>query len=150
MRILAHTQAMPSVLVTELHLECFFLNLFLLHPEQLWVSYSLGGVSELASCCTSELLIAVGSLIAEHELQVSRVSVVVAHVLSCPAACGIFLDQGSNLCPLHQQADSLPPDHQGSPKLHSEFFSVSNSHHQVIDYIIQLVHGQQHQHHLDA
>ena len=26
--------------------------------------------------------------------------------LSCPAAHGIFLDQGSNLCPLHWQADS--------------------------------------------
>ena len=33
-------------------------------------------------------------------------SVVVAHQLSCSAACGIFPDQGSNLCPLHWQADS--------------------------------------------
>ena len=31
---------------------------------------------------------------------------VVAHGLSCPAACGIFPDQGSNLCPLHWQVDS--------------------------------------------
>ena len=31
------------------------------------------------------------------------------------AACGIFLDQGSNPCPLHWQADSLPLRHQGSP-----------------------------------
>ena len=30
-------------------------------------------------------------------------------------ACGIFPDQGSNLCLLHWQADSLPPSHQGSP-----------------------------------
>ena len=28
-------------------------------------------------------------------------SVVVAHGPSCSAACGIFPDQGSNLCPLH-------------------------------------------------
>ena len=28
-------------------------------------------------------------------------SVVVAHRLSCPLACGIFPDQGLNLCPLH-------------------------------------------------
>ena len=35
-----------------------------------------------------------------------RGSVVVAHGLSCSAACGIFPDQGSNLCPLHWQADS--------------------------------------------
>ena len=42
-------------------------------------------------------------------------SVVVAHGLSCSAACGIFPDQGSNPCPLHRQADSQPPRHQGSP-----------------------------------
>ena len=29
--------------------------------------------------------------------------------------CGIFLDQGSNPCLLHWQADSLPLSHQGSP-----------------------------------
>ena len=33
-------------------------------------------------------------------------SVVVAYGLSCSEACGIFLDQGSKLCPLHWQADS--------------------------------------------
>ena len=42
-------------------------------------------------------------------------SVVVAHGPSCSAACGIFPDQGSNLCPLHWQADSQPRRHQGSP-----------------------------------
>ena len=40
----------------------------------------------------------------------------VPHCLSCFRACGIFLGQGSNLCPLHWQADSLPLDHQGSPR----------------------------------
>ena len=30
-------------------------------------------------------------------------------------ACGIFLDQGLNLCLLYWQADSLPLSHQGSP-----------------------------------
>ena len=43
-------------------------------------------------------------------------SVVVAHGLSCSAACGIFPDQGSNPCPLHWQADSQPLRHQGSPE----------------------------------
>ena len=38
-----------------------------------------------------------------------------AHGLSCSVACGIFLDQGSNPCPLHWQADSYPLHHQGSP-----------------------------------
>ena len=42
-------------------------------------------------------------------------SVVVAHGPSCSVACGIFPDQGSNLCPLHWQADSQPLRHQGSP-----------------------------------
>ena len=42
-------------------------------------------------------------------------SVVVAHGPSCSTACGIFPDQGSNLCPLHWQADSQPLCHQGSP-----------------------------------
>ena len=43
-------------------------------------------------------------------------SVVVAHGPSCSVACGIFPDQGSNLCHLHWQADSQPLRHQGSPK----------------------------------
>ena len=40
------------------------------------------------SCCTAQAL---GML----------ASVVVVRGLSCPAVCGIFLDQGSNLYPLH-------------------------------------------------
>ena len=32
-------------------------------------------------------------------------------------ACGIFLDQGSNPCPLHWQEDSLPLSYQGSPQV---------------------------------
>ena len=40
--------------------------------------------------------------------------IVVAHRLSHSAACGIFLDQGSNPCLLHWQADSLPLSHQGN------------------------------------
>ena len=42
-------------------------------------------------------------------------SVIVAHGPSCSAACGISPDQVSNPCPLHQQADSQPLHHQGSP-----------------------------------
>ena len=36
--------------------------------------------------------------------------------LSCPAAFGVFLDQGTNPCLLHWRADSSPLSHQGSPK----------------------------------
>ena len=43
-------------------------------------------------------------------------SVVVEHGLCCPAAYGVFPDQGSNLCLLHWQADSFPLSHQGRPK----------------------------------
>ena len=37
------------------------------------------------------------------------------HGLSCSATCGIFPDQGSNLCPLHWQVDSASLDQQGGP-----------------------------------
>ena len=40
------------------------------------------------------------------------------HRLSCSMTCGIFLDQGWNLCLLHWQADSLPLRYQGN--LHNE------------------------------
>ena len=40
---------------------------------------------------------------------------VVLHGFSCPTACGIFLDQGLSLCPLHWMVDTYPLDHQGSP-----------------------------------
>ena len=45
-------------------------------------------------------------------------SVVVVHGLSGSTACGNFLDQGSNPCPLHWQANSQPLRHQGSPNSH--------------------------------
>ena len=45
-------------------------------------------------------------------------SAVVAHGPSCSVACGILPDQGSNPCPPHQQADSQPLRHQGSPSTH--------------------------------
>ena len=43
--------------------------------------------------------------------------VVVAHQLSCPVACGIFPDQGSNPHPLHWQLDSYLLYHQGNAGL---------------------------------
>ena len=46
------------------------------------------------------LLIVVAS-VAEHRLEGIQPSVVVAHRLTCPTACGIFLDQVSKLCPWH-------------------------------------------------
>ena len=69
------------------------------------------------------LLIGWASLIVEHTLLGMRAlvvevpwlestgSVVKAHELNCPKACGIFLDQESNPCLLNWQADSLPLSH---------------------------------------
>ena len=75
------------------------------------------------------LLVAVASLVAEHGLRhtgfFSRSSWALEHEaavhgLSCPAECGVFPDQGSNLSLLHWQAGSLPLSHQGSPEIHIE------------------------------
>ena len=55
------------------------------------------------------------SLVEAPGLQ-STGSVFVAHGLSCSVGCGIFLDQGSNPCPRHWQAGSLPLSHQGRPR----------------------------------
>ena len=59
-----------------------------------------------------------------------------AQGLSCSEACGIFPDQGSNLCLLHWQVDSLPLSHQGTCGWDFKFY-VSNIHmvltmHQVL------------------
>ena len=54
------------------------------------------------------LLTAEATLVVEHGLYSTQASVVTMCGLSCPAACGIFMDQGSNLCPMHWQADSYP------------------------------------------
>ena len=39
-----------------------------------------------------------------------------AHCLNCSQACGIFPDQGLNLCLLHWQGNPSPLSHQGIPK----------------------------------
>ena len=85
----------------------------------------------LLSSCSHGLFIVVASLVPEHRLQGLWASVVAAYRLSssgsqvqqlwctgfsCSEECDLFLDQWSNLCLLHWQADSLPLSHQGSPK----------------------------------
>ena len=40
-----------------------------------------------------------------------------AQELSHSMACGMFLDEGSNPCLLHWQAESLPLSHQASPRV---------------------------------
>ena len=74
--------------------------------------FTLGGLHcctwAFSSCGEQGLLIAAASLVSEHRMQVCG--------LSCPEACRVFPDLGSNLCPLHCKVDSQPLDHQGSPK----------------------------------
>ena len=57
------------------------------------------------------LLTAVASLVAKHGLSSWGARG------SCSMEHGIFLDQGSNPCLPHWQADSLPLSRQGSPEV---------------------------------
>ena len=76
-----------------------------------WVFTAAHGLSLLAASGgyspveVHGLLIAVASLCRTWALG-PQASLVVVHRLSCLMACGIFLDQGSNPCPLHGQVDS--------------------------------------------
>ena len=84
----------------------------------------LSSCSVLASHCSSfsycelQALGQVGSVGMLPRLKRTGL-VVVAYGLSCSAACGIFPDQGWNLCPLRWQADSLPLSHLGHLKTSS-------------------------------
>ena len=63
-----------------------------------------------------------GSSLRQLLLLQSTGSVGVVDGLGCPMALGIFLDQESNLRPLHWQADSYPLDHQEVPSSGSRLF----------------------------
>ena len=73
--------------------ELFFVGFFKIYFWLCWVFVAACGLSLVVASAGYSLLRCAGS-------------VVVAHGLSCSAACGIFPDQGSNPCPLHWQADS--------------------------------------------
>ena len=66
------------------------------------------------SCCGAWALGQTGSAVVIPGLQ-STGSVVGVHGLSCSMACGIFPEQGLNLCLLNRQVDYLPLNHQESP-----------------------------------
>ena len=96
-----------------------FIYLFI-YFWQCWVFVSVGGLSPVAasgghssSWCTGLSLL--WPLLLQSTGSGRAGSVVLAHGPSCSTACGIFPDQGLNPCPLHWQADSQPPYHQGSP-----------------------------------
>ena len=97
-----------------------FLNVFLFHnfiylslSVLVFVAAQASLVAErrlLSSCsaraccggfsCGAQALGCAGSVVSAPRVW-GVGSVVVAHGLSCPAACGIFPDQGSNPCLLH-------------------------------------------------
>ena len=54
-------------------------------------------------------------LLLQSTSSVVRASAVVAHGLNCSEACGIFPDQGSDLCLLHLLVGSYPLHHPESP-----------------------------------
>ena len=58
------------------------------------------------SCCSGQASHCSGISCCRAQVLGHMGSVAVAHGLSCPVACGIFQDQGSNPCPLHWQVDS--------------------------------------------
>ena len=64
-------------------------------------AFSSRGERSFSLVAVCELPIAVASLVAKHRLWGVWTSVVVVLGSSCPSACGISLDQESNLWPLH-------------------------------------------------
>ena len=99
----------------------FFFNFYLfIYFWQCWVFVSVRGLSLVVASGGHSSSRCAGLSLSRPLLLRSTGSrragsVVVAHETSRSAACGIFPDQGSNLCPLHRQADSQPLRHQGSP-----------------------------------
>ena len=80
--------------------------------------FSSCGEQGLLSSCVHKILIAVAFLewsTGSRAHGPRTDSVVVVHGPSCPAARGVFPDQGSNLCLMHWHVGSLPLSHQGSP-----------------------------------
>ena len=87
-----------------------FSKFYLFYFWLCWVFVAVCGLSPVAESrgyalvAVCRLLTTVASLVSEHRLQ--SVGSVAVHGLSYPSARGILLDQGSNPCPLHWQADS--------------------------------------------
>ena len=99
-----------------IHFFCFYLFIYL---WLCWVFISVRGLSLVVASGGHSSSRCAGLSLSRPLLLRSTGSrragsVIVAHGPSCSAAHGIFPDQGSNLCPLHWQADSQPLRHRGS------------------------------------
>ena len=86
----------------------FVLYVFILFLKEIMyfcLHWVFAAVHRLSRVAASGLLIAVASLVVGHGLGM-RAQYFQHKGLSCPMACEIFPDQGSNPCPLLWQVDS--------------------------------------------
>ena len=74
-------------------------------------------VTELGLWGVCASVVAARGLGSSHVWALGQGLTAVVHRLCCSVAYGIFQDQGSNLCLLLWQADSLPLSHQEAHKL---------------------------------
>ena len=118
---LTHRNHSKSIIYITVHSFLFFFKRWLIDWLLCWVFVSVLGLSLVAASRGHSSSWCAGLSLSRPLLLRSTGSrragsVIVAHGPSCSAACGIFPDQGSNLCPLHWQAGSQPLRHQGSPR----------------------------------
>ena len=124
------------LLVVNLEILCVFFLIYLFVSWLCWVFIAACGLSVncgewgLCSSCRARASHCSGFSCCQARAVSAQASVVVAHRLRCPVACGIFPDQRSNLhCTLHQQVDSQPLGHSGNPVcvLYLQWASVQTS-----------------------
>ena len=85
----------------------FILFLLIDYFSYFWLHWVfVAGCRLFSSCSKLGPFCVVAFLVAEHGLKGTGASVVVAHGLNCPVACGILPDQGLKPCHLRRQADS--------------------------------------------
>ena len=108
---------------------CFFKFYLFIYLWLCWVFISARGLPPVAASGSHSSSRRVGlsplqPLLLRSTGSRRAASAIVAHGRSRSTARGILPDQGSNLCPLHWQADSQPLRHQGSPPRQFFFFTV--------------------------
>ena len=94
---------------------CLFLGFSWLRWVLLIVAHTFSSEWGLLSCYSAWASHCVGFSCCGAQVLGHAGSVVEAHGLSCPSACGIFPEQKLNLYPFHWKEDSQPLEHGGSP-----------------------------------
>ena len=85
-----------------IEMQGLYRSIYLIFSFFFWLCWVFVVAHRLSLVVTQGLLIAVAFLVVEPTLWGMWASVVGAHGPSCPVACGIFPDQGSDWCPLHR------------------------------------------------